>query len=74
MLDKKGNLTAMCKIASQFPVLHREPKDSALWQFREVGESFKREDSYVYLWLIHVYIWQKSSQYCEVVIFQLKLK
>ena len=64
----------MCKIASQFPVWHREPKDSALWQFREVGESFKRADSYVYLWLIHVDVWQKLSQCCKAVIFQLKLK
>ena len=24
-----------------------------------VGESFKREGTYVYLWLIHIDIWQK---------------
>ena len=26
----------------------------------------------VYPWLIHVDVWQKPSQYCKVIIFQLK--
>ena len=39
---------------------------------REMGERFKREGTYVYLWLIHVDVWQKLSQYCKVIIFQLK--
>jgi len=30
---------------------------------REVGERFKREGTYVYLWLIHLDIWQNPSQY-----------
>jgi len=29
---------------------------------------------YVYLWLIHVDEWQKPSQYCKVIILQLKIK
>ena len=29
-----------------------------------VGGGFKREGTYVYLWLIHVGVWQKPSQYC----------
>ena len=28
-----------------------------------MGGSFKREGTYVYLWLIHVDVWQKPSQY-----------
>ena len=39
----------------------------------EVGGSFKREGSYVYLWLIHVDIWQKPIQYCKAIIFQSKI-
>ena len=35
---------------------------------------FKREGTYAYLWLIHIDIWQKPSQYCEVIILQLKIK
>ena len=30
-------------------------------------------ETYVYLWLIHVDIWQKPTQYCKAIIFQLKI-
>ena len=39
----------------------------------EVGGSLKREWTYVYLWLIHVDVWQKPTQYCKAVILQLKI-
>ena len=39
----------------------------------EVGGRFKREGPYIYLWLIHVDIWQKSTKYCKVMIPQLKI-
>ena len=35
---------------------------------------FKREGTYVHLWLIHVVIWQKSTQYCKAIIPQLGKK
>ena len=38
----------------------------------EVGE-FKREGMYVYLWLIHIIVWQKPTQYCKAIILQLNL-
>ena len=28
---------------------------------------------YIYLWLIHVDVWQKPTQYCKAIIFQLKI-
>ena len=31
----------------------------------EVGGKFKREGTYIYLWLIHVDVWQKPTQYCN---------
>ena len=31
----------------------------------EVGERVRREGTYIYLWLIHVDIWQKPTQYCK---------
>ena len=40
---------------------------------REVEERLKREETYVYLWLIHADVWQKPTQYCKVIILQLKL-
>ena len=30
-------------------------------------------DIYIYLWLIHVDVWQKPTQYCKAIIFQLKI-
>ena len=38
-----------------------------------MGGRFKREEIYVYLWLIHVDVWQKSNQYCKAMILQLKI-
>ena len=35
---------------------------------REVGGMFKRERTYVYLWLIHVDFWQKLAQCCKAII------
>ena len=37
-----------------------------------VGERVKREGTYVYLWLIHVDVWQKPTQFCKAIILQLK--
>ena len=34
---------------------------------------FKREGTYVYLWLIHTDVWQKPTQYCKAIILQLKI-
>ena len=32
----------------------------------------KTEGTYIYLWLIHVDVWQKSNQYCKAIILPLK--
>ena len=39
----------------------------------EVGRRFKREGVYVYLWLMHVRVWQKPTQHCKAIILQLKI-
>ena len=39
----------------------------------EVEGRFKREGTYVYLWLIYVNVWQKPIQYCKAIILQLKI-
>ena len=39
----------------------------------EVGGSFQREGTYVYLWLMHVDVWQKPIQYCKAIILPLKI-
>ena len=38
------------------------------------GGSFKREGIYVYLWLIHVEVWQRTAEFCRAIILQLKKK
>ena len=39
---------------------------------RQVGGRFKKGTS-VYLWLIHVDVWQKLTQYYKTIILQLKI-
>ena len=36
-------------------------------------EAQERGDICIYLWLIHVDVWQKTTQYCEAIILQLKI-
>ena len=46
------------------------------WVGGEGGEKGVQEGkgTHVYLWLTHVDVWQKKSQYCKVIILQLKNK
>ena len=50
-------------------------KEFTLWltQKHSTLGKFKREGTYVYLRLIHVDRWQKPTQDCEAIIFQLKI-
>ena len=49
-------------------------KPSSLKQMgTKVGGRFKREGTYIYLWLIHVDVWQNPTQFCKVIILQLKI-
>ena len=41
---------------------------------REVGGKLKKEVVYVNLGLIHVGLWQKTTQHCIAIILQLKIK
>ena len=41
---------------------------------REMGGRFKREGTYVYLWLIHVDVWKKPTKFCKAIILQLREK
>ena len=40
---------------------------------REVGRRLKREGTCVYLWLIHIDVWQKPTKHCKTIILQLKI-
>ena len=39
-----------------------------------MGGRFKREETFVYICIIHVVVWQKSTQHCKAVVLQLKKK
>ena len=41
---------------------------------REIGGRFKREGIYVYIWLIHVEVWQKTVKFWRAIILWLKSK
>ena len=61
----------MCYVAqeTQIGALY-QPRGGGMG--RETGERFKREGIYVYLWLIHVEVWQKTAKFCKEIILQLK--
>ena len=55
----------------------QETQTGALYQprggmGREMGGSFKREGIYVYLWLIHVEVCQKTTKFYKAIVLQLK--
>ena len=41
------------------------------WDGEGGGKGLGR-GSHIYLWLIHVNVWEKSPQYCKVISLQLK--
>ena len=41
---------------------------------RKVGERLGREGTRVYLWLILVDVWQKTTKFCKTIILQLENK
>ena len=42
------------------------------WDGERGGREVQVGGTYVHPWLIHVDVWQKPPQYCEVIILQLK--
>ena len=48
-------------------------EDLAGWAAELVGVQVEKEGIYVYLWLIHAVVWQKSTQHCKAIFLQLKI-
>ena len=63
-----GNL--LYNIGSSNPVLC---DNLAEWEGVGGGKEVKREGTYVYLWLIHVEVWQKPTQHCKIIVLQSKI-
>ena len=64
----RGNLLCDTGSSTQCPVITQ--KGGMGW---EVRGRFKKERTYVYLWLIHVDVWQKPTRYCKAVVLKLKI-
>ena len=58
------------KQGTQKPVLWDNPEG---WGREGGGRGIQDGGTHVYLWLIHVDVWQKPPQYSKVIILQLKL-
>ena len=43
------------------------------WDAVRDGREVQERGEYVYLWQIHVNVWQKPTQYCKVIVLQLKI-
>ena len=41
---------------------------------KKVEGRLEREGTHVYLWLIHVDVWQKPTQFCKTIILQVRNK
>ena len=50
----------------------KKPYGDNLEGWNGVGGRFEREGTHVYLWLIHVDVWQKTTEHCKATILQLK--
>ena len=51
------------------PVLWDNPEG---WGGEGGGRRVQDEGTHMYLWLIHVNVWQEPSQYCKLISLQLK--
>ena len=67
-IDSQWGLAGWCRAQVRCSVT--TSRGSMWW---EVTGRFKKEGTYMYLWLIHVGVWQKPTQYCKAIILQLKI-
>jgi len=53
----------------KLPYITHRAQSGTLWWPRGVGwrreESLKREEIYVWFWLIHIVVWQKPTKHCK---------
>ena len=44
-----------------------------LYRLNQMNKKGHMRGTYVYLWLTHIDVWQKPTQYCKAIILQLKI-
>ena len=79
--SNKETYITICKIDSQweFAVCLRELKQGLCnnlegWDGEADGREVEEGGGTVYLWLIHVDVWQKQTKFCKAIILQFKNK
>ena len=74
MLDYKTSLKTLTKIQAQPSNFSDQNSvtQEIKYMGKEVESIFKWEETRVNLWLIHVVVWQKPTQYSEVISLQIK--
>ena len=65
----KTDASSMHEAGHPKPVLWDKPEG---WNGEGSGREVQDGGTHVHLWLIHVDVWQKPSQYYKVIILQLK--
>ena len=60
---------SMCEPGYSMSVFWENPEG---WGGEWGGRRVQDWGTHVHLWLIHVDVWQNPSQYCKVIILQLK--
>ena len=63
-VKQRANGELLCNTGSSTLCSVTTKKDGMGW---EMGVRFKREGTYVYLWLIHIDVWQKPTQQCKAI-------
>ena len=58
-------------IALHYIYMYKEPTEVE-WGGGWERERFKMDRTHIYLWLSHVFVWQKPTQHCKVIILQLR--
>ena len=76
--NMETNIT-LCKIDSQqeFAVWFRKPKQGLCinlegWDRERGGREVQEGGDIVYLWLIHVEVYQKTAKFCKAIILKIK--
>ena len=67
-VKEMASASSMHEAGHSKPVLSDNPEG---WGGEEGGREVQDRLTCVYLWLIHVNVWQKLPQYCKVISLQL---
>ena len=65
---KRKNKKQQCRVYGKVREGKYPEFSKKVYNFKNGDGRSKKEGTYIYLWLIHVDVWQKPTQYCKVII------